>query len=257
MRGEFFKARFVSKEINAQGSCRCRLTVGDFLLCLFRLAEHFADFLLIKEMLLSVVLVVLAVFRVAHSEQVPAVAEHSVVHPVCERRADGADGYVVNHNHYKHENRQRSVTVGDDLVDFVRGREPALIVLMITALDYLSYVDISLVCDDALRVVVKLLLGGSYVLFDMLQNVPGNVELFEYPLVALKNLDGIPPLLLLGKVMNNGFLNVSESVLNRAAECVLRNGLVVFRRFNRLLGSLVDSRALESRDLDHAAAESL
>ena len=176
MRCEGFKTGLVCKEVYAQGTCGCCLTVGHFLLGFFRLAEHCADFLPVEEILSSVVLVILSIFLVAHAEKMPTLAEYAVVYPVRESCADSADGYVVHNKHHKHKNRQSRIPVCQNLVDFIRGRKLAFAVSAVTALDYCVYVVITLVGDNALSVVIELLLGILDILLDMLKDIFGNAD---------------------------------------------------------------------------------
>ena len=53
----------------------------------------------------------------------------------------------------------------------------------------------------------------------------GNLQLLKHLVVALKNLDGIPALLLFGQVVYSRLLNVSNGVLNATGEGVHRHGL--------------------------------
>ena len=55
--------------------------------------------------------------------------------------------------------------------------------------------------------------------------------------------------------MNCGFLDVSYSVLNNTGEGVHRNGLGVFCRIYRSLGSLGNSRTLKGGNFNYFAAE--
>ena len=89
----------------------------------------------------------------------------------------------------------------------------------------------------------------------MLHGFRGDLQLFQHLVVALKHLDGIPALLLLRQVVDNGFLDVRQRVLHRAGEGVLRDGLFVLRRLDGRLRRLRDARAPERRDLHHPAAQ--
>ena len=69
------------------------------------------------------------------------------------------------------------------------------------------------------------------------------VELCKHLVVALKNLYGVPSLLLLGESVDGGLFNVRESVLDGALKGVHREGLCVLRRLDCRLGRSHDSVA--------------
>ena len=191
----------------------------------------------------------------ADAEQVPAVAEQAVVGPVGRRRADGDHGDVVNKEHDDCEDGQAQPAVGDDPVDLIGGGELFLALLLVAALDDLRDVDIALVGDDGLRVVVQLLFGGLDVLFDVLHRLCRDAQLLENLVVALKDLDRVPALLLGGLVVQDGFLDMGDGVLNSAGEGVLRLGVRALCRGDRGLRRVHDAGALQSGDLNDLAAQ--
>ena len=185
----------------------------------------------------------------------PAVAEQAVVGPVGRRRADGDHGDVVNKEHDDCEDGQAQPAVGDDPVDLIGGGELFLALLLVAALDDLCDVDIALVGDDGLRVVVQFLFGGLDVLFDVLHRLCRDAQLLEDLVVALKDLDRIPALLLGGLVVQDGFLDMGDGVLNSAGEGVLRLGVRALCRGDRGLRRVHDAGALQSGDLNDLAAQ--
>ena len=155
----------------------------------------------------------------------PAVAEHAVVYPVGRKRADGDHRDIVNKEHYHRKYRETEPTVGNNLVYFIGSGEISHPLFLIAALDYRGYVDISLVCDYALRIVVHLSLCSLDVVLYMRELFGGDIKLCENLLVTLENLYRIPSLLLCGEVMERSLLNMSYRMLNTAREAVLRDGL--------------------------------
>ena len=184
----------------------------------------------------------------------PAIAEHAVVCPVGRGRADGDHGDVVNKEHHDREEGQAQPAVGDDLIDLIGGRELFAALFLVAALDELGDVDVALVGDDALGVVVELCLRRLDVLFDVVHRLGGDAELFEHLVVALKDLDRVPALLLFRHGVHGRLLDVGDGVLDRAGEGVHRDGLGALGGADGSLGSVHDAVALECGDLDDLAA---
>ena len=129
--------------------------------------------------------------------------------------------------------------------------------LLVAALDDFADVDVALVGDDALGVVVQLLLGSFDVGLDVRHGLLGQTQLLHHLIVTLEDLDGVPTLLLLGHAVNGGFLDVGNGVLHRAGEGVHGDGLAVLRGVDRSLGSGHNAVALQGGDLDDLAAQRL
>ena len=191
------------------------------------------------------------------AQQVPAVAEHAVVGPVCRGRADGDHGDPVDEEHDHGEDRQAQPAVGDDAVDLVGRRLRGLGFLAVAGADDLRDVDIALVGDDGFGVVVELLLGGLDVRLDVRVHILGDVELCEYLVVALKDLDGVPALLLFRQLVHGRLLNVGDRVLDRTGERVHRHGLGGSGGLDGGLRRGHDAVTLQGRDLHDLAAELL
>ena len=64
------------------------------------------------------------------------------------------------------------------------------------------------------------------------------MQCFNDLVIILKNLNGIPSLLLLGEVMYCRFFNVGNAVLHGTVKRVLRHGCFSFCRCNRSLGGI-------------------
>ena len=186
-----------------------------------------------------------------------AVSEEPVVGPVGRHRSGSArrHGEEVDEKHDEGEDRKAEPVVGDDPVDLIALRQPALCLLFKAALDDLCDVDVSLVGDYALGVVVKLGLRRLDVLFDVSEKIGREFQLFEDLLVALEDLDGVPSLLLLWKPVNGGLLDMRERVLDRTRELVLWDRLSVLRRVYRGLGGLGDTRLLQGGYLDDRTSD--
>jgi len=87
--------------------------------------------------------------------------------------------------------------------------------------------------------------------------VLGQVQLLHHLVVPLKDLDGVPALLLLGQAVNGGLLDVGNGMLHRAGEGVHGNGLAVLCSVNGGLGSGHNAVALQGGDLNDLAAQRL
>ena len=187
----------------------------------------------------------------------PAVAEHAVIGPVGRGRADGDHGDPVDEEHDHGEDRQAQPAVGDDAVDLIGRGLRGLGFLAVAGADDLRDVDIALVGDDGLGVVVELLLGGLDVRLDVRVHILGDVELCEHLVVALKDLDGVPALLLFRQCVHGRLLNVGDRVLDRTGERVHRHGLGGSGGLDGGLCRGHDTVALQGRDLHDLAAELL
>ena len=192
----------------------------------------------------------------------PGAAE-DVVGPVGEEGAEGdaavtdrsAHGQRVDQPHDQREDRQSQDAVRDDLVDLVGGGELTFVLFLVCTLEKLGNIDVTLVGDDALGVVVQLLFGSLDVLLDVCLGLGGNVQSLHDLVVALKDLDGVPALLLLGHRVHDGLLDMGDRVLHRAGEGVHRDGPGVLCGADGGLGGVHDARALQSGDLNDLAAE--
>ena len=83
------------------------------------------------------------------------------------------------------------------------------------------------------------------------------LELFKNLLVSFEDLDCIPSLHVLGKVVDNGFLDVGQRMLDGTGEGVKRNGLSFLCRLDRRFGCEADSGSLQCRDLQDRASDFL
>ena len=164
----------------------------------------------------------------ADAEQMPAVAEHAVVHPVGRRRADRDHGDVIDQEHHDREDWQTQPTVRDDAVDLIGGGELPGIVLLVAGLDDRGDIHITLVRNDRLGVVVQLLFGVPDVLLDV-------SELLGIRFSFLSTLSSRSKILIAyqrccssGHIVHGSLLDVGDCVLDAAGEGVLRDGLGVF-----------------------------
>ena len=191
----------------------------------------------------------------ANAEQVPAVAEQAVVRPVRCRCANADHGDPVHDEHDSCEDRQAQPAVGDDLIDLVGAGKLTGVLFLVAALDDLRDVHIALVGDDGLCIVVQLRLSGLDVRLDVLHDVCGDAQLFEYLIVTLEDLDGIPALLRSGLVMQNSLFDVRDGVLDRAGEGVLRLGVGACSGLDGCFRGFHNACALQSGDLQNRAAQ--
>ena len=193
----------------------------------------------------------------ADAEKMPSVAEQTVVCPVGRRRADAHHSYPVDDEHNKREDRQTQPAVGDDTVDLVGHGQLACVLLFITGLDDRTDINVTLVCDDAFRVVVQFLLRRLDVLLNMCLRCFRDIELFHHLAVAFKDLDRVPALLFFRKSVHDRFFDMRKRMFNRTGERMLRNGFRALRRFNRLFGGFRDADSLQCGDLDDPTADLL
>ena len=130
-----------------------------------------------------------------------------------------------------------------------------MILFLVAGLNDLADVDISLVGDDRLGIVIHFGLYGLDVVFDVLQYSLIDIQGGKHLIITLKDLDGVPALLLFGHIVHGGFLNVRQCVLHAAGEGVLRNGLAVLGGINGSLGGGHNAGTLQGRDLYNLAAQ--
>ena len=185
----------------------------------------------------------------------PAVAEEAVIGPVGGGCADAYHGHPVHQIHDQSEDGQAQPAVGHDPVDLIGCGQLPLTLFLVAALDDLGDVQIALVGDDALSVVVQLLLGSLNVRVDVGHDVSGDAELFQYLVVPLEDLDGVPALLLFGQIVDGGLFNVGNGVLHRAGEGVHGDGLGTLGSLHGGFGSFHNAVALQRGDLDDPHAQ--
>ena len=89
----------------------------------------------------------------------------------------------------------------------------------------------------------------------MVHRLGGDAELFKHLVVALKDLDRVPALLLFRHIVHGRLFDVGDGVLDRAGEGVHRDGLGALGGADGSLGSVHDAVALECGDLDDLAAK--
>ena len=197
----------------------------------------------------------------------PAVTEHTVVRPVGEDAARGGYGNVVDQPHDQCEDRQSEDSVGNDVVDLIRGGQAGLF-LLYAVLDQLSDVLIACIGDDGLRVVVELLLNGGDELLDLVLHVLAERKARLHLAVALEQLDSEPVALCrLGNVCNQLF-DLVYRIFNGVGELDACRSLTflgsLLCRLDQLLGALaLDGCGLNDRHakllrqllyVDHVAA---
>ena len=89
----------------------------------------------------------------------------------------------------------------------------------------------------------------------MRHDVCRNLDSLEDLVVALKDLDRVPALLLFGLVVDDSLFDVRNRMLDRTGERVHRDGLRALCRADCRLGSFHDAGALQRGDLDDLAAQ--
>ena len=191
----------------------------------------------------------------ADPKQVPAVAEHAVVGPIRCGGAHGDHGDIIYQEHDHCKDGQAQPTVRHNLIDLIGGGQLAGLLFLVAALDDGGDINITLIGDDALRIVVQFFLGSLNVLFNMSSHLSVQIHLSQHLVVPLKDLDGVPALLLLRQIMYRSLFNMSQRVLYHAGKGVLGNGMAVLCSLYRSLGSLLNAGAFQCGDLYHRAAQ--
>ena len=128
-------------------------------------------------------------------------------------------------------------------------------------LHHLVDVGVALVGDDALRVVVQLLLAVPDVLLQVLFQGGVQLHLVQHLLVPLEHLDGVPPQVAGVHLSGDGLLDVGNGVLYAAGEHVgqllLRLALGPLGGLYAALGGLHAALVFQGAHLHHVAAQGL
>ena len=98
---------------------------------------------------------------------------------------------------------------------------------------------------------------GVDVRFNVLQRALRQGQLAEHLVVPLKNLDGVPPLLLLGQAVDSGLLDMGQGVLHHAGEGVHGHGSAGFGGLNGGIRRRLHAVAFQGGNLHHRAAQRL
>ena len=144
--------------------------------------------------------------------------------------------------------------MGDDAVDLVGDGQLTGCLPFIGPLEDRANVVVTLVGNDALGVVVQLLLCGTDILFDVVQEWLGDVDLFQGLFVPLKDFDGIPALLIGGHIVKDCFLDVGQGVFHWAGKVVGGDRLGGAGSVDGCLSGFHDASGFEGRYLHHLAA---
>ena len=189
------------------------------------------------------------------AEEVPAVAEDTVVCPVGRPGADRRDGDEVHEEHDECEDRERRPAVGHDPVDLIGDGKLAGVLLLVDAAQNVGDIDITLIRDDALRVIVEFFLDGGDVALDMFQRFFREIQFGDRLGITLKELDGEPALTLFGQGVDGHLFDVREGVFHRAREGVGRDGFAALRRLDGGFCRFGDAGAFQRGDLHDLATE--
>ena len=119
-------------------------------------------------------------------------------------------------------------------------------------------VSVTLVGDDALGIVIHLVLAVGDMLADVIQQVFAEVQLSLDLVVALEQLNGVPTQEAVIDLALDGFLDVSDGMLNAAGKDMGQlNTLGLFGGGDGSLGSLLAALALQGGDLNSLTAQFL
>ena len=193
-----------------------------------------------------------------NAQQVPAIAEHAVICPVCCSRTNGNHGDVIYQEHDYCEDRQTQPTVGNDLIDLIGCGQTALVLFLETILNNGSNVLVTLIGDNAFCIIVQFFFRSGNVLFNMCLVGIRHFQLFQNLFIPFEDLDCIPSLLFLRNVMQEFFFNVCNGMFYRAAKGVLRNSRFHFLCCsNGFIGSFLNTGALQCGNFNNLASQFL
>ena len=187
--------------------------------------------------------------------------EQHVVSPVGAHSTDGegvaahGDGVDAEHDH--REDGQGQDAVGDDLVDLVGDGEAALGSLFLHRLAHHGIdVGVTLVSDDALSVVIQLLLTVGDMFLQMRGQLFVQLQILQNLGVTLKELDGVPPEIPFVHLALNRFLDVGDSVFHAAGEDMGQlASLMALSQGHRFFSGLHATLALQGAHLHHFTAQ--
>ena len=180
----------------------------------------------------------------------PAIAEQSIVCPVCCCTSDGNHGNVVNQEHNHSKDRQAQPTVGNYLIDLIGCCQTALVLFPQAILDQLGDVLIPLIGNDALCIIIQLFFCGSDFFFNGIFVAAGQFQLFQYLFIPFKHLDGIPSLAFFRHIVQQFCFDVRNGVFYITAEAMLCNHrLSCLCNLYRKVCCFCNTGALQSGDL--------
>ena len=117
-------------------------------------------------------------------------------------------------------------------------------------------VGVALVGDDALRIIVHLLLAVFDVLINVVSQSLVELQLFHDLLIPLEQLDRVPAQEAVIDLALNGLLDVCNGMLHTAGKDVGQlTGLLLLGSGNRSLGSSLGALALQCADLHRLTAQ--
>ena len=186
-----------------------------------------------------------------------AVTEDAVVGEVGGGSTHANHGNPVHGEHNQREDGKTQPAVGDNLINLVGGGEAASLLFLVAGLDHLGDVNIALIGDDGFGIVIQFGFRCLDVLFNVVAGGGGDIQLSQHLVVPLKDLDGIPSLLLLGHIVQHSLLNVGNGVLHRTGEGVHGDGFNVLGGINGGFCGFHDTGALQCGDFHDLAAQLL
>ena len=125
----------------------------------------------------------------------------------------------------------------------------------IRSLENFSNIQIAFIRNDAFGIVVKRPLSRYDVALDVRHHVRWDLQLLERLFIALKDLDGVPSLLLLGHAVYCRLLDMRDGVLDLTRKNMLRCRFAVPSRLDRGFSRLHNADLLKRRDLKHGTAK--
>ena len=140
----------------------------------------------------------------------PAIAEYTVVRPVCCNCTDCRNRNVVNKKHNYCKNRKSCKAVSNNSVYFIGRCKLSCRLLFQTVLYKRCNVYITLVGYNRFGIVVKLAFSSGNILLDMRERTVRKLHFLHNLVIAFENLDSVPPLLIFRHRMYCRLFNVSN-----------------------------------------------
>ena len=144
------------------------------------------------------------------------VSEKTVICPVCCRCSYCNHGDPIYQEHHCRKDGKSEPSVRYYLIDLIGSAECSRVFLFIAGFDHFRDIYISLIGDDAFRIIIKFALGCLDIILYMSHLVSRYIHLLKHLIISLKYLYGIPSLLFLGHVMNDRFFDMRDRMLDRS-----------------------------------------
>ena len=189
--------------------------------------------------------------------------EQHIVYPVGSHGSDreriAAHRNRINHKHNYCKNRKRQNPVRHDLVDLIRYRHAVLCAFFLHSLcNDAADKGISLICDDALRVIIQLVFTRLNCIFHILRRRTGKLQILHDPFVPLKHLYRIPAKILRVHLAGDRRLDLADCILHASGVHLKRSAFFLcLCSSHGFICRLHASLRFQSAHLDRLAAKCL